>query len=241
MLLGKFCASLMQLAPICLLATRKQPMNLKHEQLGAHLVSQLNPAYWVSGDEPLLVQEATDAIRQAALDKGFSERHSFHAEPSIDWSEVFNTAQSMGLFSERQLIEIHLSGRRPDQQGGEILPSLLAQTTPDTVFLISSSQLHRSREKGKAWYKAFTKVGTAVEIWPVTAQQLPQWLRQRLKAQGLTATEDAIALLSERNEGNLLAAAQEVQKLALLFPGAEIGPLQVQEAVGQSSRYNPYD
>jgi len=231
----------MLLVPICLLVTQKPPMNLKHDQLKAHLVSQLSPAYWVSGDEPLLVQEATDAIRRAALDKGFSERHSFHADPSVDWSEVFNIAQSMGLFSERQLIEIHLSTRRPDKQGGEILTSLFAQNNPDTVFLISSSQLHRTRDKNKPWYKAFSKVGAAVEIWPVTAQQLPQWLSQRLQEQGLTATEDAIALLSERNEGNLLAAAQEVQKLALLFPGTEIGPIQVQEAVGQSSRYNPFD
>jgi len=216
-------------------------MSIKLEQLGAHLVSQLNPCYWVSGDEPLLVQEATDAIRQAALSKGFSERHSFHADPNIDWPAVFNAAQSMGLFSQRQLIEIHLNSRRPDKQGTNTLVSLFEQNNPDTVILVSSSQLHRSRDKSKAWYKSFEKIGSAIEVWPVTPQQLPLWLKQRLTAQHLTATPDAINLLAERNEGNLLAAAQEVQKLALLFPNAEITPLQVQQAVGQSSRYNPFD
>lgn len=216
-------------------------MNIKLEQLGAHLVNHLSPVYWVSGDEPLLVQEATDAIRAAAISKGFSERHSFHADPNIDWADVFNASQSMGLFSERQLIEIHLGERRPDKQGSNTLTALLEQHNPDTIIVLSSSQLHRTRDKGKAWYKAFTQVGSAVEVWPVSTQQLPQWLQQRLSAQGLTATPDAITLLVERNEGNLLAAAQEVQKLALLFPHAEIGPQHVQQAVGQSSRYNPFD
>lgn len=216
-------------------------MSLSPDQLYRQLVTKLDPFYWVSGDEPLLIKEATDAIRQAALEKGFNDRHSFHSDAGIDWSEVFNITQSFGLFSERQLIEIHLQNKRPDKQGTETLASIFKQDNPDLVVLISSSQLHGKKDKNKAWYKEFLQVGTAVESYPIPVEKLPAWIKNRLAEHQLTATSDALTLLAERNEGNLLAAAQEVEKLALLFPGTEITPQMAQEAVGQSSRYDSFD
>lgn len=215
-------------------------MNLKLEQLTQHLSRELRPAYWVSGDEHLLVQEATDHIRAAALKRGFSERHSLHADAGINWAEVFNLTQSMGLFSQQQLIEIHLGTRRPDRQGNEVLEGIISAANADAVLLISSTQL-KAGDKKKSCYQALQQHGATLEVPTISNTQLPQWLEQRLRQHQLTVSQDALALLAERNEGNLLAAAQEVEKLALLFPETEITPTHVQTAVGTSSRYDSFD
>lgn len=215
-------------------------MNLKLEQLTAHLSRELLPAYWVSSDEHLLVQEATDRIRAAALSRGFSERHSLHADAGINWAEVYNLTQSMGLFSQQQLIEIHLGTRRPDRQGNDILEGIISAANPETVLIISSTLL-KAGDKKKSAYQALQQHGATLEAPIIHSTQLPRWLEQRLHQHQLTASQDALALLAERNEGNLLAAVQEVEKLALLFPQSEITPAQIQTAVGTSSRYDSFD
>lgn len=220
--------------------TKPMTMNLKLEQLSAHLSRHLLPAYWVSGDEHLLVQEATDQIRATALQRGHNERHSFHADTGINWAEVYNLTQSLGLFSQQQLIEVHLGTRRPDRLGNDILEGIISNAAPETVLLISSSQL-KAGDKKKSAYQALQQNGATLETPTISSTQLPQWLEQRLRQHQLTASQDALALLAERNEGNLLAAAQEVEKLALLFPQQEITPTHIQTAVGTSSRYDSFD
>lgn len=215
-------------------------MNIKPEQLTQHLSRELLPAYWVSGHEPLLVQEATDQVRSAALTQGYTERHSLHSDTGINWDEFYNLNQSMGLFSQKQLIEVHLDKRRPDRLGNEILEAAFTAANPDTVLLISSTQL-TAADKKKSSYKALETVGAAIEVPLITSTQLPRWLETRLQQHQLSASQDALTLLAERNEGNLLAAAQEVEKLALLFPQSEITPSQIQAAVGTSSRYDSFD
>src|SRR5690625_2342557 len=218
----------------------QKTMRIKPEQLATQLKQELRGAYWVSGDEPLLVQEATDIIRRAALDRGFTERHSLHPEPNIDWAHLFHLTQSMGLFSQQQLIEIHLGDRRLDQNGNQTLTHILENQDPNIVLLVSSNYL-RAADKKKTAYSLIQQQGATIDIPQINTAQLPHWLKQRLQQHGLTINEDALALLAERNEGNLLAAAQEVEKLALLFPNTTISLTHIQEAVGARGRYDNFD
>ena len=216
-------------------------MRLRPEQLAKHLKGDLLPAYLVAGDEPLQQDEALDALRAAARERGFDERHRFSADTGIDWNALRNEAQSLSLFGGRRILEVVLFDKRPDKNGSAILRELLEAASPDTLLLIRSSRLDRRRDWNSAWVKALDGVGAVLEVWPVEGRQLQQWLRDRLAGRGLTIEESALELLIQRSEGNLLAAAQEVDKLALLAEDGKITPATVQQAVGDSSRYTPFD
>lgn len=216
-------------------------MQLKPEQLKRHLDQALLPVYLVAGDEPFQQGECADLIRRTARARGFEERHLFSSDTGIDWPGVYSEAHSLSLFGGQRLIEIRLGEKRPDKAASEILVQLCNTPAPDTLLLLTASKLDRRKDMNSQWVKAVTGVGALLEIWPVNATQLPRWVEARLRQAGLSATPDALALLCERSEGNLLACAQEIDKLALLFPGATVEPGQVQEAVGNSSRFSPFD
>ncbi|MEY1661299.1 DNA polymerase III subunit delta [Isoalcanivorax beigongshangi] len=217
-------------------------MQIKPEALSRQLAQNgLLPAYLVSGDEPFQQQECTDLLRRTARDKGFDERHLFSADSGIDWPALYAEAQSLSLFGGARILEVRLGEKRPDKSASEMLVQLLEAPPPDTLLVISCSKLDRRRDHGSRWVKALDQVGAMIEVWPVAAGQLPGWIEARLRRLGLAASGDALALLVERSEGNLLAAAQEVDKLALLFPGATLTPEQVEAAVGHSSRFSPFD
>ncbi|MGB1203168.1 MAG: DNA polymerase III subunit delta, partial [Alloalcanivorax venustensis] len=216
-------------------------MRLRVEQLAKHLQSDLLPVYLVAGDEPLQQDECLDALRAAARQKGFDERHRFSADTGIDWNALLNESQSMSLFGGRRILELVLLEKRPDKAGSQILRDLLDHPNDDTLILIRCSRLDRRKDWNSAWVKAVEKVGAVVEIWPVEGKQLQHWLRDRLAALKLTIDDDALELLIQRSEGNLLAAAQEVDKLALLATDGRVDAATVQQAVGDSSRYTPFD
>ena len=216
-------------------------MRVKAEQLERALQKNLLPAWLVAGDEPFQLGESCDLIRRHAMQQGFDDRQLFSIDTGIDWPAILNASQSMGLFGGRTLIEIRLGEKRPDKGGSEILQQLLDNPNPDVLLLFSCSKLDRRRDMKSKWVTALDQVGAVIEIWPVGANQLPQWISQRMQQCGLRANPEALALLAERSEGNLLACAQEIDKLALLFPGSEISPQQVQEAVGNASRYTVFD
>lgn len=216
-------------------------MRVKPEQLDRTLQKALLPAWLVSGDEPFQNGECSDRIRKAALEQGFDDRKLFSSDTGIDWHEVLDAAQSMGLFGGRTLIEIRLGEKRPDKLGSEVLQQLFNNANADVLVLISCSKLDRRKDVGSKWVTALDNVGALVEIWPVAAAQLPAWIAQRMQSLQLSASDEAIALLSERSEGNLLACAQEIDKLALLHQGETITPQQVQAAVGNTSRYTVFD
>ncbi|ERP85341.1 DNA polymerase III subunit delta [Alcanivorax sp. P2S70] len=216
-------------------------MRLRPEQLGKHLSSGLMPVYLVAGDEPLQQQELLDDLRRAARDQGYDERHRFSADTGIDWNAVLNEAQSMSLFGGRRILELVLGEKRPDKNGSQILRDLFANPSPDTLILIRCSKLDRRKDMKSAWVTALDEIGAIIEVWPVEGNQLRNWLQDRLASRGLHAGDDALALLIERSEGNLLAAAQEVDKLALLVDNGQVSPEHVQQAVGDSSRYSPFD
>ena len=220
-------------------------MRLRPEQLGKHLSATLLPVYLVAGDEPLQQGELIDDLRRAARDQGFDERQRFSSDTGIDWNALLNESQSMSLFGGRCILELVLNDKRPDKTGSQILRDVLAGlkggASSDTLLLIRCSRLDRRKDWNSAWVKAVDEMGAVIEVWPVEGKGLRNWLQERLTSRGLRANEDALALLIERSEGNLLAAAQEVDKLALLVENGQVGPEDVQQAVGDSSRYSPFD
>ena len=216
-------------------------MKLNSAQLGKHLQGHLAAVYVVSGDDPLLSQEASDALRNAARSQGFSERQVFHCDASFDWSLLYEAGASLSLFAEQRLIELRIPSGKPGDKGSSALLDYLARPAEDTILLISLPKLDGSAQKTK-WAKALidSPDSVFVQIWPVETSQLPQWIRQRLAQAGLSASQDAVELIADRVEGNLLAAHQEIQKLALLHPAGELTWAQVESAVLNVARYDVF-
>jgi DNA polymerase-3 subunit delta len=216
-------------------------MKLNPAQLGKHLQGALAPVYVVSGDEALLCQEACDAIRAATRQQQFSERQVFNAEANFDWGNLLQAGASMSLFAEKRLLELRLPSGKPGDKGAAALLQYLSRPPEDTVLLISLPKLDGSTQKSK-WAKALIEGPDSqfVQIWPVDAHQLPQWIRQRLSQSGLSASQEAIDMLAVRIEGNLLAAAQEIEKLKLLADGNQIDAGTIQASVADSARFDVF-
>ncbi len=215
-------------------------MKLNPAQLGKHLQGTLSPVYVISGDEPLLCQEAADAIRAATRQQGFSGRQVFNADNNFDWGNLLKAGASLSLFAEKRLLELRITTGKPSDKGAALL-EYLARPAEDTVLLISLPKLDGNAQKSK-WGKALID-GTQVQfvqIWPVDAHQLPQWIRQRLAQSGLSASAEAVDMIAIRVEGNLLAAAQEIEKLKLLAEGTQIDVDTVQAAVADSARFDVF-
>jgi DNA polymerase-3 subunit delta len=216
-------------------------MKLNPNQLSRHLQGALAPVYVVSGDEHLLCQEAADAIRLAARNQGFSEREVFHAESGFDWGQLYAAGASLSLFAEKRVIELRIANGKPGDKGAAALLEYLSRPAQDTLLLVSLPKLDGSTQKSK-WAKALIDSHDSqfVQIWPVDANQLPQWIRQRLAQAGLAASAEAVDLIAARVEGNLLAAAQEIEKLKLLAVDGQIDAATVQAAVADSARFDVF-
>lgn len=216
-------------------------MKLAPAQLGKHLQGSLAPVYVICGDEALLCQEASDAIRNASRAQGFTEREVFHAEANFDWGMLYEAGASLSLFADKRVIELRIPNGKPGDKGAAAIIEYLGRPPEDTLLLISLPKLDGSAQKTK-WAKALIDGPHCqfVQIWPVDANQLPQWIRQRLAQAGMNATADAVDLIAARVEGNLLAAAQEIEKLKLLADGQQIDAGTVQAAVADSARYDVF-
>ncbi len=215
-------------------------MKLKPEQLGGQLGRSLAPVYLISGDEILLVQEACDQVRAAARQQGFSERELHHADNNLDWRRLYEDVQSGSLFAERKIIELHFpTGKFPDS-ALKFISDFCERPSEDNLLLIRSSRLDKKALSSK-WAKAVDELGVIVQIWPVEAAQLPRWIEQRLQQKGMTIDPDALQLLTERVEGNLLAAQQEIEKLHILSDQTHLTLEEVNRCVVDSSRYSLFD
>jgi DNA polymerase-3 subunit delta len=201
----------------------------------------------VYGDEPLLVQEAADAIRAEARTQGCSERtvHTV-AGAHFDWSEVLASGGSLSLFADKQLIEIRVPSGKPGKDGSQVLQQIAqsAQDNDSTVTLVILPRLDAATQKG-AWFAALDSSGVTVRIEPVERKALPLWIAQRLQLQSqhVASGEEGqrtLQFFADRVEGNLLAAHQEIQKLALLYPAGELSFEQVESAVLNVARYTPF-
>lgn len=212
-------------------------MKLGSDSLAAHLARQLTHAYLVSGDEPLLVGEAADAIRRAARERGFTDRQVFFGERGFDWSDLKGESASLSLFAERRILEVKLPSGKPGDAGAEVLQALVERPAPDQLLLVISGQLDRKTQQS-AWAEAFQRQGAWVPVWPIDIERLPAWIESRLQRHGLTITHEAATLLAQRVEGNLLAAQQEIDKLALLLGGGAVDVPTLESAVATSARYD---
>ncbi|MDH5435910.1 MAG: DNA polymerase III subunit delta [Gammaproteobacteria bacterium] len=214
-------------------------MKLNTEQLSSHFKKGLAPLYIVSGDEPFLVQEACDAIRAQMRDNDFSSREILNVDKSFDWNQLLMLGNSLSLFAERKLIELRIPSGKPGDAGRKALAEYIANPPEDTVLLIIMGKLDKSALSTK-WFKALEAVGVFIQIWPVDARQLPGWVMQRVNKKGMKLGHDAVQVLAERVEGNLLAAMQELEKLFLLYGTENISVDDVMCAVADSARFNVF-
>jgi DNA polymerase-3 subunit delta len=222
-------------------------MQLGLEQLGAHLQRGLRSLYTLHGDEPLLIQEAADAIRLAARAQGFTER-STHvvAGAHFDWSAVLAAGSSLSLFADRQIVEIRIPSGKPGKEGSAPLQQLAEQSRGNdaTLTLVVLPHLDKTT-RSSAWFTALENLGVTVAVEPVLRPALPEWIARRLGAQGQRvasglAGQQALQFFADRVEGNLLAAHQEIQKLALLYPTGELSLAQIEAAVLDVARYDVF-
>lgn len=215
-------------------------MKIRAEQLQSHLSKELLPVYVISGDEPLIAQESADAVRLAARNKGFSGREVFHGEGKFDWGQLHNEANALSLFAEKKIIEIRISNGKPGDKGSKALCELCANPSPDNLLLVILPKLERSAQNSK-WVKALEAVGAHIQVWPITGDQLPRWIKQRLLESNITANQQAVEILAERVEGNLLAAVQEIEKLKLLAIEGKVDAIMMSSVVADSARYNLFE
>ena len=212
-------------------------MKLNSDQLAAQLKRELPGICLVAGDEPLLVGEACDQLRAAARGKGFTERQVFFVERGFDWNELRAATQAMSLFAEQRILEVRLDGASPGNEGSQVLCDIAAQAAQDILLLIVSNKLD-ARSLTTKWVSAIDKHGLLVQVWPVELAQLPAWIERRMQSAGLKSESGVAALIAERVEGNLLAAQQEIDKLALLYPDEQVTTETVTSDVADSARYD---
>ncbi len=215
-------------------------MRVRPDQLAAHLRKTLASLYLVFGDEPLQSQEAADAIRAAARERGYDERDCLTVETGFDWATLRQQAASQSLFASRRLLELRMGNAKPGDAGAKALSDYAARPAADTVLLITAGKLDWQTQKGR-WFTALDGAGVVIQTAPLEPGQLAGWIERRLRSRGLQPAPDAVTLLGERVEGNLLAAAQEIEKLVLLAESRELTVEAVLAAVGDSARYSIYD
>lgn len=214
-------------------------MHVKPEQLEQHLKQGMRSCYLVTGAEPLIVQECADAIRRAARAAGCVDRERFDSSDKESWHNLVQSASAMSLFADRKLIEIQVENGKPGTEGSKALQEYLLIDSDD-ILLIVAGKIDKQSQRAK-WYTALDQGGTVVTVWPIHPRDLPSWIQQRLNQRGMKCDRDAITMLAERVEGNLLAAAQEIEKLSLLANDTHITTDTVSQSVGNSARYNAFN
>ena len=220
-------------------------MQLRSDQLATHLQKGLRPLYTLWGDEPLLVQEAADAIRAAARVAGHTERQVHTVSGAhYNWSGLLGASQAMSLFADKQIIEIRIPSGKPGKEGSDALQRYCALNSDDTVTLVTLPKLDGAQQKS-AWFSALDAAGMTIKLDAIDRKVLPPWIAQRMavqgqRVQGGEAGQRTLAFFADRVEGNLLAAHQEIQKLGLLYPQGELSFEQIESAVLNVARYDVF-
>ncbi|MBI1194814.1 MAG: DNA polymerase III subunit delta [Gammaproteobacteria bacterium] len=213
-------------------------MQLRPDQLDAQSQRGLPPVVLIAGEEPLQVGEAADLVRERAKAMGCAERVVMDAGPKFEWLRLRQEAQAMSLFVQRRLIELRLAEAKVGKDGSDAISAYVSAAPPETYLLIVCEGRLDNKTKVSKWCKAIDQAGWLVAVWPIETARLPQWVSERMSREGLRASRDACALLAERMEGNLLACAQEIRKLALLKPNGVVEADDILELVADSARYD---
>lgn len=215
-------------------------MWLKAEQLSSALARNLAPIYFVSGDEPLQVGEAADAIRLAAKNAGYENRELFTVDAHFSWMDFLQAADSMSIFSDKKIIDLRLPSGKPGMEGSKALIKYCDRLPEDTLLLITASKLDKSAKKSK-WVTTLEKHGVVIQVWPLEGTDLVRWIQQRMQLRGLSSNKQGLGLIASRVEGNLLAANQEIEKLYVLYGQGVLTEQQIQEVVADASRYDVFN
>ncbi|WP_019867261.1 DNA polymerase III subunit delta [Methylovulum miyakonense] len=214
-------------------------MQLKTEQLKPALQKSLAPVYFISGDEPLQIGEAADTIRTAARQAGFTSREIFSVDTGFAWNQLGMAADSMSIFADKQIIELRLSSSTPGIEGAKALTAYCGRPPETSLLLVTAGKLSKESLKSK-WFQALDKAGVTIQVRALEGQDLLRWLQQRLSSRGLQTGQAGLRLLASRVEGNLLAAAQEIEKLYVLYGDGALDTQQIETAVADSSRYDVF-
>jgi len=214
-------------------------LKIQANQLSSHLLKSLAPCYLVTGDEFLLVDEALDAIREQARKRGFLSRELHVATTGFDWNGLTASTGNFSLFAEQRIIELRLPTGKPGKVGSAAIIDLVEQAGPDLLFIVTGPKLDRSSAASK-WAKTMDQKGVSLPLWPIGVRELPGWIANRMRAVGLQPDRDAVSLIADRVEGNLLAAQQEIEKLRLILGEGKVSAEAVTDAVANSSRYDVY-
>ena len=214
-------------------------MRLSLSQLSADLSKRIAPLYLISGDEPLQAGEAADAIRQAAKKADFLNREVFSAEGHFDWKQLGFAANSASLFADKKILDLRVPSGKFGTDGSKAITEYCEHLSADNLLLISTAKLDSTSLKSK-WFQAIDKLGVVVQVFPLEGQDLMQWLQQRLLKRGLQIETEGIKIIASRIEGNLLAAAQEIEKLYVLYGTGRLSTPMVEAAVADSSRFDVF-
>jgi DNA polymerase-3 subunit delta len=190
------------------------------DKLADTLKRQAASLFIVSGDDPLLVQESCDLVRANLKERGYIERELFHVEGSFDWSSLLYSTNSMSLFADKKLLEVRMPSGKPGDQGSKALQEILEQLGDETAMLLVLPRVDQQAQRTK-WFKALEAKGLLVQVWPIDAKDLPRWLNGRFRQAGLRVTSEAVQVMAQRIEGNLLAAVQEIERLKLTAPDGQ--------------------
>jgi DNA polymerase-3 subunit delta len=214
-------------------------MQLRSNQLQKALAKSITPVYFISGDEPLQIGEAADAVRKAAQKAGYQTREVLTVDSSFNWNELHYCSQALSLFSEQKLVDLRLPSGKPGKEGAKVLVDYCQKIPEQTLLLISSGKVAASTLKSR-WYQALDKAGVVIRVWPLEGDELLTWLGQRMQSRGLQTDRKGLQVLAARVEGNLLAAAQEVEKLYVLNGPGSITSQQIKQQVVDNSRYSVF-
>jgi DNA polymerase-3 subunit delta len=214
-------------------------MRVRPEQLISILQKNLAPVYLITGDEPLQSGEAADAVRREARKQGYKNRELLAADQGFAWQQLAFAGGTLSLFADKKMIDLRIAAGAPGTDGAQAITDYCKRTPDDTLLLITIGKLSGSSFKSR-WLEAIDKIGIIVQVWPLQGRDLLRWLEQRLARRGLHADIEGLSLLATRIEGNLLAAAQEIEKLYILYGAGTLSLAQIQSAVADSSRYDVF-
>jgi len=215
-------------------------LKIKVNQLSPHLQKNLATCYLVTGDEHLLVDEALDAIRSVARDRGFTSRDLHVATAGFDWAHLRDSSSNLSLFAEKRIVELRLPTGKPGRVGSQSIADLVDTTDSDLMLIVSAPKLDRNAQSSK-WVKSIDAKGVNIQVWPIDVRELPGWIAERMRRAGLQPDRGAVSLIADRVEGNLLAAGQEIEKLRLILGEGKVTAADISAAVANSSRFDVFN
>ncbi|MEM7420034.1 MAG: DNA polymerase III subunit delta [Pseudomonadota bacterium] len=214
-------------------------MQIYPNQFSQDIKKGLRPCYLVFGDEPQQKFDVIEQIRATAKANGFDERTVLVAETGFSWNQLIEATQSMSLFSSQQFIELELPTGKPGTEGSKMLQEVAASLNPDILLLVHGPKIGKDVQRGK-WFKVLDDLGVSVLCYPLEGKQLNTWINQQLQSHQLSVTPGGVKMISDFCEGNMLAAKQEIDKLALLYPNQSVSEAQIEQAMVDQSRYNVF-